>query len=314
MLNFNLTRNIIIALILLIFINARASYSDSLFIFSQGNCDACGCSINNVSNNFEGLLSKQFIGLKYFSQHYKTRENVFITEPKQDEFYNSLQLWGKVPISKKLVLYATIPYQFNYKDTNPKTSIKGLGDVSVLANYFIFNDRDNSKNSPHKISVNAGVKIPTGKFDENNTTSTNPSFQLGTGSWDILTSANYQFIKEKFAVFLGTDYIIKTQNPKEYKFGNQWNNTLMLYYFTSVKGLKITPKVGAISELFQDNEQRGYTVPNTSGNMILGKTGVEVSYKKFTLGSDVSIPFHTNLMNDEVKPISRFSLFINFNF
>ena len=58
MLNFNLPRNTFTILILLISLHIKASYSDSLLIFSQGKCDACGCSINNVSNNFEGLLSK----------------------------------------------------------------------------------------------------------------------------------------------------------------------------------------------------------------------------------------------------------------
>jgi len=40
-----------------------------------------------------------------------------------------------------------------------------------------------------------------------------------TGSWDYQGVLNYKFQKNKIAVLLNTDYTIKTENQKHYRFG-----------------------------------------------------------------------------------------------
>lgn len=309
-------------LILLIFFGitkAKIPQSDSLISKSIQNktkqdCDACGCAINNNSIGFDGLLNKQYIGIKYFSQHYKVKENIFVNEPNENQYFNSIQLLGKIPINKKLILYGVIPCNINTKESNPRESIEGLGDITLLANYYLINNQHNTKNSPHKLLTNIGLKIPTGKFDKENAAGVNPSFQVGTGSWDVLTSVNYQFIKPSFAIQLGTDYIIKGENEKRYKFGNQFNTAFTGYYFFSLDKLRINPKIGLIYENYQSNHQLGDEIPKTSGSITFGKTGIEINYNWFTLGSDISVPFYENLAEGEIEAVSRFSLFLTMNF
>lgn len=40
------------------------------FVLMDDDCDACGCAAGNGSSGFESLLNPQFVGIKYFSQHY----------------------------------------------------------------------------------------------------------------------------------------------------------------------------------------------------------------------------------------------------
>jgi hypothetical protein len=58
----------------------------------------------------------------------------------------------------------------------------------------------NSKDNSHQLSGGLGVKVPLGKFDEKGISGVNPSFQLGTGSWDYQMALNYKFQKNKVAI------------------------------------------------------------------------------------------------------------------
>ena len=305
-------------------INAKIPPKDSLglsrFSFlnnkkmGKEDCDACGCAINNNSIGVDGLLNRQYVGIKYFSQHYKVKENIFVKEPNQNQYFNSIQLLAKIPLGNKIIFYAIVPYHINTKEKNPSETIEGLGDMTILGNYYLLNNRLNGKNSPHRLLTNFGLKIPTGKFDAKNATGINPSFQLGTGSWDFLTSLNYQYIKEKFAFQIGTDYILKNENSNYYKFGNQWNFSINGFYFFTIGLARINPKLSFLSEFYEKNEQLGEKLPKTDGKMYLGKTGIEINYKNLTFGSDYSTPIYADLAEKEIKPISRFSLFFTLNF
>jgi hypothetical protein len=71
--------------------------------------------------------------------------------------------------------------------------------------------------------VGGGVKLPTGKYNTNNNGSVNPSFQLGTGSWDYLLATEYIVRRKQFGLNTMLNYVIKTENRKWYRFGNQFN-------------------------------------------------------------------------------------------
>jgi len=81
------------------------------------DCDACGCAAGNGSSGFESLLNPQFIGVKYFAQHYRAKENLFVNDLTQDQYFNTLQLWGKIPVAKNVSMYASVPFQFHTKKT-----------------------------------------------------------------------------------------------------------------------------------------------------------------------------------------------------
>ncbi len=273
-------------------------------------CDACGCAAGNGSSGFESLLNPQFIGIKYFAQHYKAKENLFVDDLTQDQYFNTVQLWGKIPVTRKLSIYGSIPFQFHSKKTlQGNISISGIGDASLMGIYEILK----SKDSFHQINGGLGVKIPLGKFDEKGITGVNPSFQLGTGSWDYQLAMSYKFQKDRFALLINTDYTFKTENKKHYQFGNQWNYSATGFYrlWNNTNSI-FSGKIGLQGEVFDWNRQFREVMPKTAGSALYGKAGFEVSFSKFSLGTELMLPAYTNLAGGDIEAKSRFSLFLNF--
>lgn len=273
-------------------------------------CDACGCAAGNGSSGFESLLNPQFIGIKYFAQHYKAKENLFVDDLTQDQYFNTVQLWGKIPVTKKLSIYGSIPFQFHTKNTSQgDISISGIGDASLMGIYELIK----SKDSFHQINGGLGVKIPLGKFDEKGITGVNPSFQLGTGSWDYQLAVSYKFQKDRLALLINTDYTIKTENKKHYQFGNQWNYSATGFYrlWNNTNSI-FSGKIGLQGEVFDWNRQFSEVMPKTAGSALYGKAGFEVSVSKFSLGTELMLPAYTNLAGGDIEARSRFSLFLNF--
>lgn len=273
-------------------------------------CDACGCAAGNGSSGFESLLNPQFIGIKYFAQHYKAKENLFTQDLTQDQYFNTIQVWGKITITEKLSIYGSIPFQFHEKKTlQGDINISGIGDASVMGVYHIFN----SKNTVHQLNGGLGVKIPLAKFDEKGISGVNPSFQLGTGSWDYQLALGYKYQKVLFALLINTDYTIKTENKKYYQFGNQWNYAVTGFQrIWKNENSIISGKLGFQGEIYDWNKQFGEVMPRTAGSALYGKLGFEASYKKISVGSELMLPAYSKLASGDIEARSRFSLFINF--
>ncbi|AYN00462.1 transporter [Chryseobacterium sp. 3008163] len=309
----------IIFIISLISLNSfqAKTVNDSLYISNNfqdeilfNECDACGCAAGNGSSGFESLLNPQFIGIKYFAQHYKAKENLFINDLTQDQYFNTIQLWAKIPLTQKLSIYGSLPFYFHEKKTlQGDININGIGDFNLMGIYQLISSKDNI----HQLNGGVGVKVPLGKFDEKGISGVNPSFQLGTGSWDYQAVLNYRFQKNKFALLLNTDYTIKTKNKKNYQFGNQWNYLATGFYqiFGSEKSI-LSAKFGFQGEVYDRNLQYKEVLPKTAGSALYGKLGFEASYKKFSLGTEVMLPTYTNLAGGDIEAKSRFSVFLNF--
>jgi len=312
----------ILILFTIITISVSASEKDSLYLpryeaqtyasikSQRFFCDACGCAAGNGSSGFESLLNPQFIGIKYFAQHYKAKENLFTNDLTQNQYFNTVQIWGKIPVTKKLSIYASLPFNFHEKKTlQGDIKVSGIGDASLMGIYELMR----SKNTFHQLNGGIGVKIPLGKFDERGITGVNPSFQLGTGSWDYQMALSYKYQKSLFALMVNTDYTLKTENKKHYQFGNQWNYAVTGFHrIWKNENSTISGKLGMQGEVYDWNKQFGEIMPRTAGSALYGKLGFEASYKKFSLGSELMLPAYTNLASGDIEARSRFSVFVNF--
>ncbi|CAA7194323.1 transporter [Chryseobacterium potabilaquae] len=305
---------IIISLIVFNIYQAKTSI-DSIYIPDNHHqiivedCDTCGCAAGNGASGFESLLNPQFVGIKYFAQHYKAKENLFVKDLTQDQYFNTIQLWSRIPITKKISLYGSLPFHFHEKKTmQGDVKINGIGDANLMGIYQFIN----SKESIHQLNGGLGVKIPLGKFNEKGISGVNPSFQLGTGSWDYQMVLNYKFQKDKIAVLLNTDYTIKTENKKYYRFGNQWNYSATGFYqIVGNDSMVFSGKLGFQGEVYDGNKQFKEMLPNTSGSALYGKLGFEASYKNLSLGSELMLPTYSRLAGGDIVARSRFSIFLN---
>lgn len=312
-------------LLLLVFQMACASKTDSLaLIFTSFEkvikpkslvyyCDTCGCSANGGSMGFTSLLNTNFVGVRYLNQSYTTRQGIFDNSPWVNEHFNSVQIWSKIPVSKTIQISALLPYLANNRQlASGIETINGIGDATVLAMATVFETKNDSAFVAQKWQIGGGLKVPTGKYSTANNGTLNPSFQLGSGSWDYLLLSEYVVKKQNIGLHTAVNYTIKSENKKGYQFGNQLNYGATLFYLFNLNTIKIVPQVGFAGEVFEANKQFQQTLSNTSGSIVFNSFGFEIGIKKWGLGCNAMTPLNQNLNNGAIRANYRF--LINFNY
>ncbi len=283
-------------------------------LFFGEDCDACGCSANGGSMGFSSMLNNNFVGIRYFHQSYKSRDGVFNNSPWIDENFNTAQVWTRIPLGKRIEVMGLIPYHFNNREkATGKEDINGLGDITVMGFYTLFGTLTDSATVFHKFQLGAGLKAPTGKYDSANNGSVNPSFQLGTGSWDYMLATEYTVKRKNLGLNAILNYIFKTENEKKYQFGNQFNYAATLFYNAKIENLNVVPQLGLAGEKYEDNKDHGEKVPLTAGDILFGKMGVEIGLQKWSLGLSTMLPINQNLTGGRVEANYRWSLNLNYS-
>lgn len=306
-------------LLLLFTINTFAGAHDSLPLPYAGKplpyfCDACGCSASGGGMGFSSMINQNFIGVRYFNQNYSSRDGIFKDSPWIKENFNTVQVWARVPVMKNFQVSALVPYHLHNRALlKGRESIAGIGDITVLGMYTLYQTLNDSAQFSHTLQAGAGLKAPIGKYDSANNGSVNPSFQLGTGSWDYLLAAEYVVRRKELGFNAMLNYIIKTENADEYRFGNQFNYAGTLFYVLERGQITLVPQVGVAGEVYESNIQYGEHLPDTSGRIFFSKLGLELGRGKFSAGLNAMLPMSQGLTGGRVEANYRWSLNINYS-
>lgn len=282
--------------------------------FEDFDCDACGCSASGGSMGFSSMLNSNFIGIRYFNQQYKTTDGLYSNSPWYGESYNTTQLWARIPVYKNIQVSALVPYHHNSRQTQTgDQSISGLGDITVLAMYRLYQTHRDSTFLVHTLQMGGGVKFPTGKYNMNNNGSINPSFQLGTGSWDYLLATEYIVKRKQFGLNAMLNYVIKTENRKWYRFGNQFNYAGTFFWLYEKGPNSLAPQLGLAGEVYASNYQYTKLVRDTAGDIVFGKLGFELGRNNWSFGANAMLPISQNLTGGKVEAQSRWSVNLNYS-
>jgi hypothetical protein len=284
-------------------------------VLAMDDCDACGCSASGGSLGFSSMLNNNFVGVRYFRQSYSSRDGIFANSPWIDENFNTVQIWARVPVTNRIQISALVPYHFNTRERiTGDEHIEGLGDITVIGMYTVAQTIKDSAVYTHKLQLGGGVKAPTGKYDSsNNLGSVNPSFQIGTGSWDYLLAAEYVVQRKNLGLNTMVNYTFKSENQKQYQFGNQLNYGSMLFYLFDVNDIKLVPQAGIAGEVYKTNQQYGLDVPKTSGDILFSKFGLEAGKDRFSVGINAMLPLSQNLTGGNVEANYRCSVNLNYS-
>ena len=277
-------------------------------------CDACGCSASGGGMGFSSMLDQNFVGLRYFHQSYSSRDGVFNNSPWVDENFNTVQIWARVPVAKNFQVSALVPYHFhNREPSTGRQSLDGMGDITVLGLYTVYQTHKDSTVFVHTLQAGGGIKAPTGEYNSTNNGSINPSFQLGTGSWDYLLAAEYVIKHKQWGLNNMLNYTFKTENKEEYQFGNQFNYGSTLFYVWERSNITIVPQAGIAGEVYAANRQYGEDVPYTKGDILFGRAGIEAGMGKFSVGVNGMLPINQTLTGGRVEANYRWSVNLNYS-
>lgn len=292
------------------FRNPFAKFHD----FLGDDCDACGCSASGGSMGFASMLNSNFIGIRYFNQNYKSTDGLYSNSLWYTENFNTNQVWARIPVRENLQVSVLLPYHSHNRATAiGNQAISGFGDVTLLAMYRLYQTHKDSTYLVHTWQMGGGLKLPTGKFNETNSGAINPSFQLGTGSWDYLLATEYIVRRKQFGLNTMLNYIIKTENQKSYRFGNQLNYAATFFYLYEKDTFSFAPQIGLAGENYESNYQYRQKLNKTAGNALFGKLGFEVGCNAFSLGVNAMLPIKQNLTGGNVEANYRWSVNLNYS-
>lgn len=291
-----------------------SKYYSAISMDGIGKCDACGCSASGGSMGFASMLNTNFVGIRYMNQKYKSNDGLYSNSPWYNENFNSIQVWARIPVTKKIQVSTLIPFHFNSRETaTGNQEISGIGDLTILGMYQLYQTHKDSTFFAHTLQVGLGIKVPTGKYDDANSGAVNPSFQLGTGSWDYLFATEYTIRRKKFGLNSMLNYVFKTENSKAYQFGNQFNYSETLYYLYEKNALSFAPQIGIAGEVYGSNYQHGQKLAKTSGDVFFGKVGFEIGRNKLSAGVNAMLPINQNLAGNRVESKYRLSFNVNYS-
>ncbi|MBL7885815.1 MAG: transporter [Flavobacterium sp.] len=314
----------IVCLLLIVSFLANATSKDSLaranqfkkyyLLLDEDDCDACGCSASGGSMGFASMLNTNFVGVRYFNQNYQSTDGLYSNSSWYEENFNTVQIWARIPVVKNVQISVLVPYHFHSRQTeNGEQKISGIGDITALAMYRLYQTHKDSTYLVHTLQIGAGIKAPTGKFNETNSGNVNPSYQVGTGSWDYLVATEYVIKRKKLGFNAMLNYVFKTQNQKFYRFGDQFNYAGTLFYLYEKNAFSIAPQIGFAGEVYENNEQHKQIVRDTAGDILFGKFGFEVGKNKFSFGANVMLPINQNLTGGRVEANYRWSINLNYS-
>jgi hypothetical protein len=279
-------------------------------------CDICGCSSGNYFIGPFPMFHRHFFGTRYTFRSFKS---VVAGDPGQfsKDFYQTIELWGGWNFAKKWQVLAFVPYNINRQtsDDGVKKS-NGLGDITVIVNYNLLNKQSVNKNGGsinQQLWIGGGLKIPTGKFspDPNDIIPT-ASNQAGTGSKDCLLNAMYAITINKWGINSSMNYKIN-RKADGYRFGDRLSSSAFVFRSITSRNTIFNPNAGLLYENLQANKMDGVKVPDSGGNALLAAAGMEIGFKKLSIGFNAQLPVSQNFSNGQTTTKIRGMVHVTFS-
>ncbi len=260
-------------------------------------CPICGCGGGNLYMGLMPDFKTKFFGFRYQFSDFHTQLASDITQ-HSNNYYNSIEMWGGFNVGKKLRIMAFVPYYVNKQvDDDGITNSNGLGDISVMAQYNIWQSitpLKNNKAIKQQLWIGGGLKIPTGTFKVNladsSTTLSDINAQLGTGSTDFILNGQYNLQYGRFGANVSANYKVNTENTDKYRYGNKLTTNLLAFYHFGRNHFAISPNIGLGYEKTNPNRLQNDKVAYTGSHLVTAIGGIEFSYKAIGFGVNVQVP------------------------
>jgi hypothetical protein len=271
-------------------------------------CPICGCGGGNLYMGLMPDFQYHFVGLRYHYTHYYSQ---LVNDPSQysNNYYNTFEFWGGLRLGKKFQLMAFVPYYENKQvDDDGTTYTHGLGDITVMGQYQVFQSKSflgNHKMVNQQLWLGGGIKLPTGPFNidmqDSSTTVADINAQIGTGSVDFLLNGMYNLNIRNFGVSASVTYKINTINDEHYKYGNKFTSNLIAYYHFSKKQVILTPNAGIGFESVAINNLEGKKVQYTGSQVMTAIAGIEVNINRVNIGINTQLPLAQNFAEGQTR-------------
>jgi hypothetical protein len=270
-------------------------------------CPICGCGVGGFYIGLLPTYKSEFFGIRYGYSHYETHLNDDPTQFSHDH-YHEVELYGGITLGKHWQLMGFAPYHINHQVTDDgNVDRNGMGDISLLANYKLWESSKLDKNSAsfhQEFWLGAGIKLPTGKYAVNFGDSTNGELsdllgdvnsQMGTGSTDFIFNLMYNVHVGKFGINTTANYKANTANSNQFKYGDRLAiNSFAYYEAKAARKIYMAPNVGLLYQYTTPNQLADDKVSETGGYIASASAGLDINLSNITIGTNVQLPFVQN--------------------
>jgi hypothetical protein len=274
---------------------------------SASACDICGAGAGSYNPFLNPHLSRHYTSASFVHRCYNTLSDEGIASR---EYYNSLLLGGQFTIGNRLQLIASVPYQFNsLTNQYGKIKISGLGDISLLVNYKIF-DKEQGKNR-HTVLLGAGVKLASAQYNPE-VKDGGENFQLGTGSTDYLVNGMYRFGTGNWNFNVVGTYKYNSANKNDYRYGDILTTALTIARRIAVKENSIAPYLQFTMESHMKDADKHVLQQHSGGHVCYSGGGIDLSTSRFTIGASGQFAPSQHLAGGMITVKPSFSTHISF--
>lgn len=266
-------------------------------------CDICGCS---GSTNYIGILplvQQNLAGFRFqYSSftHPNTPDNFNGQSRVQKDAYVSSEMWFRFYPTEKMQVFAFVPYKWNTRTESERTTtIQGIGDLKLMANYAIVQTTDESAAWKHFLLMGATISAPTGKFMQRDETKAMlPAWlQIGTGAWGAGVNLFYTIRYKSAGINLNAQYMHNGKNELQYRFGDQVNTSITAFYWLDVNKTTVLPQVGLAFDAFAKDQSFDAPETITGGTRLVATLGFDWYINRFLLTAFYQLPLAQELPN-----------------
>jgi len=281
-------------------------------------CPYCGCGNSNFQIGILPTFSKAFVSMRYSYSHFNTDSSSQYSR----DYFHMMELWGGYNFGKIQVM-AFIPYLSIHKLGDDGTvNSRGLGDITVLANYQVFSKTKMGNETKSSITntlwLGGGIKLPTGKstVDVSDFEFTVGDFSgtPGTGSTDYIINATHNLIIGNNGIVTNFAYRINTVNPQQFQYGNRIYFSAAYFRSLSVETLVIRPTLGLNLVVNEANRYLGQEVDGSNGYLLSGMMGVNLQKGKVGLLLNSSLPVSQDFYHGLTQFKERESVALTYSF
>lgn len=293
----------------------------SAVIMGVANALAVGCTCGSAGysgGSSFGILSQyntSFIGLSWGRSKIESRFPG-LEEDGAHLHFHTIEVAGKYFPLKRFFVAGAVPFRFSRQErAGTPVSGSGFGDVMLSAGYLLLKPPDaRCRPGNHTLSVGAGIKMPTGRYDAAAASLPDAFLQPGTGSWDALFHATYTFRYRLFGVLAEGSYIINTVNRQDVKFGNRFSFSASGFYSYKKGKFSLTPSAGALFENAARDVIAGTEQDISGGNVLSASAALNLHYRKTAAGFSFQLPAYQNIADGLMKSKPKWTLHVSYIF
>ncbi len=285
-------------------------------------CDICGCASGGTFSGIYPQFESNIIGLQYNQQrltHPFTPLNFNGDSRVLRDDYHQYTLWGRFFVKPRVQVLAFLPVSQNIRrETERNTSIDGISDLTLMANYTVINTGDSLyPRVKQALLLGGGVQLPIGKYQQRdeNMLILPPNFQVGTGAFSYILHANYTVRYGQLGINMDYQYRINDENERTYRFGNSHALVSNLFYkFKAGKNAALLPSAGISYEHYARDTEFGREKETTGGDFLFANLGVDYVVKRYFLRAFVQQPLSQNLPMAQPSTGPRFGVSVSLVF